>query len=122
MTNAPQPSQQEIARAVYGFAADMMKKGVGRSAVEKALVEKGLTTETARSIVNNLFQMRSEAIRQAAMKNMAIGAAICIIGIVVTVGTYSAASSSSSGGSYVIAWGAIIFGAVRFFRGLTQLR
>ncbi len=44
-----------------------------------------------------------------------MGSVICLLGIVVTVGSYS---SASAGGSYVVAWGAIIFGGVRLFRGL----
>jgi hypothetical protein len=40
----------------------------------------------------------------------------CVGGIIVTAVTYSAASG---GGSYVVAWGAILFGAIQFFRGLT---
>jgi hypothetical protein len=43
------------------------------------------------------------------------GALWCIGGILLTVGSYSAASG---GGTYVIAWGAILFGALQFFKGL----
>jgi uncharacterized protein YgiM (DUF1202 family) len=51
--------------------------------------------------------------------NMILGGVICIIGIVVTVGTYSAASSG--GGSYYVAWGAIVFGGYRFVTGIIQV-
>ena len=50
-------------------------------------------------------------------KNMIYGALWCIGGIVVTAVTYSAASG---GGTYIVAWGAIIFGAIQFFYGLMQ--
>jgi hypothetical protein len=49
---------------------------------------------------------------------MLIGGAICVVGIVVTVGTYFAAVAGG-GGRYTIAWGAIVFGAWRFFKGLS---
>ena len=52
------------------------------------------------------------------MLNIVIGLILCIGGILVTVLTYSAASG---GGHYVIAWGAILFGAYRLIVGLTQL-
>ena len=52
------------------------------------------------------------------MRNIVIGLIFCIGGILVTALTYSAASG---GGRYVIAWGAIVFGAIQFIRGLTQL-
>jgi hypothetical protein len=48
------------------------------------------------------------------------GLVIMIIGIVITVGSYSAASNSPTGGTYVVAWGAIIFGGLQFFRGLSE--
>jgi hypothetical protein len=56
---------------------------------------------------------------QPGLRNMAIGAIVCVVGIVITAATYSAASSG--GGHYVVAWGAIIFGAVQFLKGLFQL-
>jgi hypothetical protein len=51
-------------------------------------------------------------------KNMISGALWCIGGIIVTVATLNAASN---GGTYIIAWGAILFGAVQFIQGLYQL-
>jgi hypothetical protein len=52
---------------------------------------------------------------------MAIGALVCVIGILVTAVTYGAASSGSGGGHYVVAWGAIVFGGFQFLKGLFQL-
>ena len=51
-------------------------------------------------------------------KNMLIGGGICAVGIVITAVTYS--SASASGGTYVVAWGAILFGGIRFVWGLLQ--
>lgn len=51
-------------------------------------------------------------------RNMLIGALWAIGGLVVTVATYSAASAR--GGTYVVAWGAVIFGGVQFVQGLIQ--
>ncbi|HEY4122541.1 MAG TPA: hypothetical protein VGM56_31975 [Byssovorax sp.] len=54
----------------------------------------------------------------AAKNQMIIGALICVVGVVVTVVSYS---SASGGSRYIFAWGAIIFGAFRFVRGLVAL-
>ena len=51
-------------------------------------------------------------------KNMLYGALWCIGGTIITVGTYTAASSG--GGTYFITWGAIIFGALQFLQRLYQ--
>lgn len=48
--------------------------------------------------------------------DMLVGALWCIGGILVTACTYSAAAEK--GGSYTIAWGAILFGGIQFFKGL----
>lgn len=48
-----------------------------------------------------------------------LGGFIALMGIVVTVTTYLSASERN-GGTYVIAWGAILFGGMRFIRGLTR--
>jgi hypothetical protein len=45
-----------------------------------------------------------------------VGGVVALLGLAVTVVTYL--SAEQSGGTYVIAWGAILFGAIRFFRGL----
>lgn len=47
--------------------------------------------------------------------SMAVGGIVCLVGILITAGTYNAASD---GGHFVVAWGAIVFGAIQFFRGL----
>ena len=52
-----------------------------------------------------------------ANRNMLVGGLWCAGGIIVTGFTYAAASGRG-GGSYVVAWGAIVFGAIQFFRGL----
>ncbi|EEF60039.1 hypothetical protein Cflav_PD3098 [Pedosphaera parvula Ellin514] len=56
-----------------------------------------------------------EATRAVANRYMLVGGLWCIGGILVTAISYS---SAAGGGSYVVAWGAIIFGGIRFFRGL----
>jgi GYF domain 2 len=63
-------------------------------------------------------EVARSAQRAAAERNMLVGGLICVVGIGVTAVTYSGASSS--GGHYVVAWGAIAFGALRFFRGLSS--
>ena len=56
--------------------------------------------------------------RSAAERKMIFGALWCIGGILVTGATYVAASGPG-GGTYFVAWGAIVFGAIRFFSGLS---
>jgi hypothetical protein len=53
--------------------------------------------------------------RKAAVKQMAIGGVVALVGLIITIVTYRAASG---GGHYVVAWGPAIFGLIAFVRGL----
>lgn len=66
--------------------------------------------------VNGDFER--DARRALARKNILIGALLLGGGLVLTIATWSAASSG--GGTYVLAWGPIIFGGIRLVRGLSQ--
>jgi uncharacterized membrane protein YiaA len=116
------PTKEEAVRAIYGYAASLLGQGKTEWQVEEALVAKGITKEAAAMVVSNLAKVRTNASRQSAIRLMGIGGVVCILGIIITVGSYSAAASSSSGGSYVVAWGAIVFGAIQFVRGLSRYR
>lgn len=107
--------------AVYRFAAECLKVGMSNERVVDELTKRGLSRDTARTVVQKLNEVRRRAKREAAYANMGKGGVICLIGIVVTVATYASAASSPNGGSYVIAWGAILFGGIRFLQGLSQL-
>ncbi len=110
--------QQRVVQAVYGFAADLMHKGSTNHEIETALRERGLTPEAAEKVVINLNRARTQAQRDAALRSMALGAVVAFVGILVTAVTYSAAAVSPSGGSYLVAYGAIMFGGLQFLRGL----
>lgn len=112
------PTQDQAAQAMYAFAAEQMNGGATADQIEDLLVEKkGLDRDSAASVVDDLLEMRSEALRRAGNQRMLRGAVVCILGIGVTVATYSLAAN---GGTYMVAWGAMIFGAVDFIRGLVQ--
>lgn len=59
-----------------------------------------------------------EPYKQAAKKSVAVGMAWLIGGLVVTIGTYMSAVNSG-GGTYVITWGAILFGGIQAVRSFS---
>lgn len=110
--------QQEIVNQIYGFTADMLynqKKSIEET--KAALIENGLRAEDADVVIANLQKQYKQEKREAGNKNMLYGALWCVGGLLVTILTYSAASD---GGTYVVAWGAVIFGAIQFFKGVFQ--
>jgi hypothetical protein len=118
-TSAAEMTTEQAVEAVYRFAAQQMRDGIAPAEIRRNLIEQGLSVEVATIVVDNLQEAMAKAHSQAGQKNMLFGALWCIGGIVVTVATYSAAASAGEG-RYIIAWGAIVFGAVQFFRGLIQ--
>lgn len=52
--------------------------------------------------------------------DIVFGSILLGVGLLITLGTYDAAASSSSGGTYIIAYGPMIVGAIRLFRGLAS--
>ncbi|HEY4179033.1 MAG TPA: hypothetical protein VGM90_19435 [Kofleriaceae bacterium] len=66
-----------------------------------------------------MMRLARDEKRRSAKSDMVVGALMCTVGIVITAVTFS--SASDGGGTYVIAWGPAIFGAIRFFRGLSRL-
>lgn len=57
--------------------------------------------------------------RAAAQRQLGVGVLLLLVGIVVTAATY--ANASKSGGSYVVAYGAIIVGVIKIIRGVVWL-
>ena len=47
-----------------------------------------------------------------------LGLLLLAVGILLTVGTYSAAKG---GGTYVLAWGPMVYGAITLVRGLMKV-
>lgn len=110
-------TEEQFVQQVYDFAAGQMANGVPPHQIQANLVEQGLDPESAATVVSNLVSFRSEALRKEGKKNMLYGGLWCVGGIAVTALTFSFAAP---GGSYLVAWGAIIFGAIQFFRGMGQ--
>jgi hypothetical protein len=75
--------------------------------------------ETPMSDADQLAIERADDARRAyANRQLLTGAIVFAIGLVVTLVTYSSASSGRGGGTYIVAWGPMVFGGLRMFRGL----
>jgi hypothetical protein len=116
----PKPKQKEVPAEAYSVAAEQMLYGVAPSRIKQTLKDRGLDAEAAATVVGKLEQTKANALKRAGKRNMFFGAMWCIGGIAVTAITYEAASQG--GGTYVIAWGAIVFGGIQFLHGLIQSR
>ena len=60
-------------------------------------------------------------VRKRAIRQILVGVALVVIGVIVTAVTYHAASNNPSGGTYLVMWGPIAVGALTIFRGFHAL-
>lgn len=107
--------EQQAIDDVVAYASDLLfvqKKSPTEA--KHILVRKGLTSDIADVVVDNLTELTQKD-NDRANRDMIFGALWFFGGIIITAVTYSAASG---GGTYVVTWGAIIFGAIQFFKGL----
>ena len=111
-TQTLQPTQE-----TYNYAAQLLiTQKKSPEFVKNALIQQGYSHEGATTVVDVLQKTIADNGKKRAQSDMKIGAAVCIIGIIITAVTYNIASGK--GGTYVVAWGAIAFGSLQFLRGL----
>jgi hypothetical protein len=134
----PDPSPEEQARAahgyspeqLYGYAAQLLGGGAQPDAVRQKLLELGLDEKTASTVVHDLLAAPGTVpadivrppsggdwSREVGRRRMAVGALVFFIGLIVTVATFAAAAG---GGTYIVAWGAMLYGVIEFLRGASM--
>ncbi len=127
----PVPLSQEpgVPDEVYVAALESLLKGKRPREVRKGLVKSGYSGSQAEHIVRTAVQFQKDKEMEEKLMpnsggrtgqtNMVIGGIVFLVGLVLTLGTMAMASG---GGTYVVAWGAIVFGGLQFLRGLAQSR
>jgi hypothetical protein len=59
----------------------------------------------------------ADVARKRGIRQILIGAGIFVVGLIITGATYGSASSSRTGGTYIVAYGPMIFGVIGMIRG-----
>ncbi len=109
MENTPELPQASL-QQLYDFAAHLLvNKKQTSPEVKEALIAQGLDEATANEIVENLEAEIRQAKASKAKKDMIYGALWCVGGIAATVADVG-----------FIFWGAIVFGGIQFFRGVSN--
>jgi hypothetical protein len=112
--------EYESVEGVYEHAVSLVKAGKAKGQIREDLKLRGLNDEEALAVANSIFELRRKALKESGELNMLYGALLCVFGVVVTAVTYQIAADLFGGGHYVIASGAIVFGAIQFFLGFAQ--
>ena len=102
-------NQDQINQA-YAYAADLLvNQKLSGDEARNGLLAKGIDSESASVIVENLEDQIKEAKKSKANKDMLYGALWCVGGIIATVADIG-----------FVFWGAILFGGIQFFKGLAS--
>ena len=103
--------------AVWKYIFDQKEKEAPNREIIKGLEELGLDESNAILLLSNLAYKLKEEIARHHQK-VVFASASFLIGLLVTIITYTIAQSSD--GTYIVAWGAILFGGIRFFTGISD--
>ncbi len=128
----PPPEDQPAPQFdVHGYVLQCIEKGSTPAQIRKQLIARGHNADEANTIVDSVVRWRKDeyarggvdlddpaSIRAAGRRNMVMGGAICLVGVAVTLATWTVASES--GGRFILAGGAIVWGFIQFCRGAVQ--
>jgi hypothetical protein len=118
--SGPQLPKDEALEAaiadVCRYAVKLKKDAGSGTQMQKRLVELGLTAEAADSLIHDGLEQVGQASR-AGVKNLFFGALWFVGGLIVTVVTFNTASG---GGTYFVAYGAILAGSFQSLFGIIQ--
>jgi hypothetical protein len=117
---APHPDELPVQDNVCAYVAECLVKGSTPQEIRKQLLVLGHTPQeidaildvSGRSVAPSSF---GEETRAVGRRNMFIGFGVAMIGLTVTCGSLAAGD-----GRGIIAWGAILWGAIQFCRGLSE--
>ena len=99
--------------SIWAYAFDQKYLGKNNEELHKLLISKGLDDTNSKLIIEKLEEV-STKLKNNYDSEMITGGLVFCIGVFVTLATLN---NSINGGSYIIAWGAILFGAMRFYNG-----
>ncbi|MBP6870982.1 MAG: hypothetical protein KBC43_03155 [Bacteroidales bacterium] len=117
-TTEDEPVEEITVEDVYAFAADLLaNKGKSPEEVRQSLIQSGLDLESADIVVNNLLGEIRKAKKERADKDILYGGLWFFGGLVVTAITYA---NAAPGGTYFLAWGAILFGGIQLVKGIVN--
>ncbi len=135
----PKPMSPEGFLRAYRFATDRLADGATEWDVRHQLRAAGLDREATESVLDDVanlsptqrrlssWNVRAHQLamlaerRTKARSNVMVGGLVMVIGLAVTVVSFAAAASRMGGGTYVLAWGAILFGGLRMVMGMSEV-
>jgi hypothetical protein len=115
--------QQKAIQQVYDYVGKALRQGQQPEVIVDNLSNRGIPYETAIAIVNKVQDSgvsQSTVVprasnRMGGIKNLGIGIALLILGVIVTIGTYMMADP---GGTFMVTTGLFVVGGINMLIGL----
>ena len=101
----------------WNYIFDEKRNGSTNEEIYNGLLQREIDKDSATLMISSM-EAKAKDILASHEADKLRGGLVCAAGLAITFVTYSAVSTS--GGTYVVAWGAIIFGAIRFFKALNN--
>ncbi|UAY52346.1 hypothetical protein [Ferruginibacter albus] len=112
-------SEDDFNKLIWSFIFEEKEKGTSDDEILKGLLERGLDEEQGKKLLLTTSDKLKTIVDDYDTKMLAGGLSF-LLGVFITLVTYTHARAS--GGIYIIAWGAILFGAIKFSSGLSAKR
>jgi ferric-dicitrate binding protein FerR (iron transport regulator) len=109
------PSQPRTARQWRAYAEDCLARGASSDRVAADIAAQGCPWDQAEAAVHEARAGR----RRSANAVIGCSAAAALVGFLVTVGTFIAATETG-GGTYLIWWGPMLLGVIGIIIGLAR--
>lgn len=104
---------------MYNLALELSFINKGWTDIEKTLITEGCPLQVAKIIAQECVNYRKSTIRRAAIKPFIKSFLWFFAGGAITLSTYN--SAAESGGTYLLAWGPILFGGYNMLVALKYL-
>ena len=116
--NTKAVKEQKISQQFVNTVNQSVSKWIDEGKTDEEIIQflgsQGYNRETSQKVIDNVKEI-IETKHEQESKNILWGSLLLIFGLILTVGSYTAAIG---GGTYIATYGVIIYGAVRFLTGL----
>jgi len=99
--------------------AGRVAEGASREVIMQELILRGYDPAVVRRMVGEVARKQHTSARTSGLLCLVAGILVAGLAIGVTISSFSTAADQ--GGTYVICWGAALFGLYLIFRGIRQL-
>jgi hypothetical protein len=107
---------QEKAKASYDYVMQFINDNRSYAEVKQFLIDDGMDEATAKSVISAILKLK----KQHAKEEMKAGAMFLVSGIIVTILSFFFPLKLNGHNYNVLFTGIIIFGAIKFFKGLAN--